>query len=155
MSSTTFLLALAAPAALVVTHGVVAATQAVGESFSDVLGATVGKSNDVSGDHSEHEPTIHQSLESLAASIRGWLTDQGIAGGYAVNYQLSADGESQVDVTGTSAEHVRELLAKKPSWLKELRQLAASWQAETASRGADRLASPARIEITHQESSFS
>lgn len=151
MSSTAFLLAIAAPTASLATSGLVATTQVVGHAFNNVLGAVVGKQaadNATATDETLADPTLSESLQSFAIKLRGWLGEQGVIDSYSISYHLEADGASNLDVSGAGAEQVKQLLAIKPNWLSELRQIAVSMQAQTAGLNGTGWANPARIDIS-------
>jgi hypothetical protein len=67
-----------------------------------------------------------------------------------MDYHLTADGESQLNVSGDSANNVKQLLASDPSWMDKLRQLAAAMQAKTAQFSQDYASSSVTIEIDRQ-----
>ncbi len=151
MNSTALLLAIAAPAASMATSGLVATTQAVGNAFSNVLGGVVGKNatgSTTATDESLSEPSLNESLHKFAVKLRGWLGEQGVKDSYSIDYHLEADGESILDVSGDGAEQVKQLLATKPNWLTELRQIATTKQVQTAGLNDSGCANPVRIDIS-------
>jgi len=143
MSSPSLLLALA-PAASAIASRTVNAVHTAGESFASVLGNLVGAnqadSTEASGstsaakNTSAPQPTLPESIRSLADQLRKWLQDQGATSDYSIDFHLSPDGTSQLDVDGKPPDEIKQLLASDTSWMAKLRQLASSMQADSANR---------------------
>ncbi len=156
MNSPSLLLALAPVVTTVASQSIVAArsvSERFADSFRSLLTSDVSSSSE-SEKATTSPPTLSDALQKLTDQFRDWLRERGVNGEYAVEFHLAADGEVQLDVSGESSEQVDGLLATDSSWFAQLRQLAASMQAESAHRhsGAD-LASVS-IEISPESSRF-
>ena len=152
MNSPALLLAFALPAASAVTRGVVATTQAVSEGFKNAFESVSDTAEStLDGSSGNDEPTLPEKLGTLASSLQEWLGSHGVSSDYSIDYQLEGTGEQQIDVSGTSADQVKQLLASKPDWLTQLRQIAASLQSQTSAMSNGGSVDAANITITDSE----
>ena len=155
MNSPAFLLALA-PAASAVAGRTVAAAKSTGESFVSMLGNMFdAPAALVSASPTELKPSLADSLTSLAEQMRGWLTEQGVGDDYSINYHQAADGESQLDVQGSAADEVKQLLASDAGWMAKLQQLASLLQSKSAQLNRDFVPNAVTIEIDQHQAKIS
>jgi len=149
MNSPAFLLALA-PAATAVASRTLAAAKETGESFVSMLGNVLDAPASTTATAAESKPTLAETVQSLAEKLRSWLSEQGAGEDFSIDYHLAPDGESQLNVTGDSANNVRQLLATDSSWMEKLRQLASTMQAKSAQLSRDYTSQSVTIEIDPQ-----
>lgn len=150
MNPPAFLLALA-PAATAVAKHTVAAAKDTGASFASMLGNMTNATAAPLVAEPDLKPTLAETLQSLADKLRNWLSENGVDGEFAIDYHVAADGDSQFNVTGSSADSVKQLLATDSSWLDKLRQLASTMQAKSAQLSRDYASSSVTIEIDPQQ----
>lgn len=146
MNSPALLLALA-PTATAVASRTVAAAKSAGESFASMLGNMIDAPAKSAAASPEAKPTLGETVQSLAEQLRRWLSEQGAGSDYSIDYHLTADGQSRLDVHGDSADQVNQLLASDPGWAAKLQQLASTLQAQSAQLNRDYMASSVTIAI--------
>ncbi len=149
MNPPAFLLALA-PAATAVASRTVAAAKNTGETFASVLGNMLDRPETTNEVETDSKPTLAETVQSVAEKIRTWLSEQGAGDHYSIDFHLTADGESQLDVTGDSANSVKQLLASDSSWLDKLRQLASTIQTKSAQLSRDYSSQSVSIKIDRE-----
>ena len=149
MNSPAILLALA-PAATAVASRTVAAAKSTGESFVSMLG-NILDAPALTATPAQSKPTLAESVQSLAEHLRSWLSEHGAGDDYSIDYHCAADGESQLNVTGDSADKVKQLLASDSNWVDKLRQLASTMQAKSAQLSRDYAAPAVTISIDQHD----
>jgi hypothetical protein len=145
MNSPAFLLALA-PAASAVAGRAVSAAKSTSESFVSMLGTVFESPANTNAIAAESKPTLAETLQSLAQTLRNWLSEQGAGD----DFHLAPDGESQLNLAGEDAHSVQELLAIDSSWLDKLRQLASTMQVKSAQLSRDYTSPSVTIQIDPQ-----
>jgi hypothetical protein len=149
MNSPAFLLALA-PAASAVAGRAVSAAKSTSESFVSMLGNVFESPANTNAIAAESKPTLAETLQSLAQTLRNWLSEQGAGDDFAIDFHLAPDGESQLNLAGEDAHSVQELLAIDSSWLDKLRQLASTMQVKSAQLSRDYTSPSVTIQIDPQ-----
>jgi hypothetical protein len=150
MNPPAFLLALAPAASAIASRTAVVAKNG-GESFVSMLGNMFDDTATTNVTQAESKPTLAETVQSFAEKLRSWLSEQGAGEDFSIDYHLAADGQSQVNVTGDSADEVKQLLASNSTWMDKLRQLASTMQAKSAQLSRDFTAPSITIEIDQHD----